>query len=493
MVSKLTIILFLVFCNSVNASEKSTDLVKQGNQALSLNDFAGALRKFNEAISADTKDIQAKFFKGVVLSRTGDFKKAMSLLITVEKAGFIHAQLDFELGLAHMNAGHFNRCIKHLERYESNYPGYGQASEFLGRCLLSIGQADKAEVALRKAVQIDSKLNVSVMLYLAMLEKSRNNLPAAQKNLEMAALPDGPLLRAWREWIVAPQAPPPSQPKFVSASLSTSMGFNDNVNGISDIQPLPKGIKSKSATYIRTNLNLSYTKKIDNLTSLGFGYTLLIDNYDNLKSSNLENYSVYTNIQKLFSPKSSLSLRLSNELTRIGELKLRSKVSIRPAYVHRFNTQSATETAITLADINYVSAISKPQSGSLNSIQINHYIFNKGKLQGFLNFSQIHNETNGSDYSYTSRSVSARLIHRLFFDVNGELGYSINKSDYRYNHSFFGYSRRDTSDTITLQLTRPISKNINIFFRQNETNNKSNIQYYSYIQRVTNIGIEASF
>ena len=493
MASKLITILLLVFCNSVNASEKSTDLVKQGNQALSLNDFAGALRKFNEAISADTKDIQAKFFKGVVLSRTGDVEEAMSLLITVEKTGFRHAQLDFELGLAHMNAGHFNRCIKHFERYESNYPGYGQASEFLGRCLLSIGQTDKAEVALRKAVQIDSKLNVSVMLYLAMLEKSRNNLPAAQKNLEMAALPDGPLLRAWREWLVAPQAPPPSQPKFVSVSLSTSMGFNDNVNGISDTQALPKGINSKSASYTRANLNLSYTKKIDNLTSLGFGYTLLIDNYDNFISANLKNYSIYANIQKILSPESSLSFRLSNEFTRIGGLKLRNKVSMRPAYIHRFNTQSATETAINLTDINYVNTISQPQSGSLNNIEINHYIFNEGKLQGFLNFSQLHNKTNGSDYSYTSRSISARLTHRLLFDINGELGYSINKSNYRDNHSFFGYPRRDTSDTITLQLTRPISRNINLFFRQNETNNKSNIPYYSYLQRVTSIGIETSF
>ena len=493
MIRKIIAVLLLIFCNSVTASEESADLVKQGNQALTRNDFAGALDKFNAAISADTKDIQAKFFKAVVLSRTGGHQEAADLLQMAEKQGLEHAQLDFELGLAYMNTGQFNKCIKYFERYQSKYLGYGQASEFLGRCYLSIGQTDKAEVALRKAVQIDSKLNVSVMLYLAMLEKSRNNLPAAQKNLEMAALPDGPLLRAWREWLVAPQALPPSQPKFVSVSLSTSMGFNDNVNGISDTQALPKGINAKSASYTRANLNLSYTKKIDNLTSLGFGYTLLIDNYDNFISANLKNYSIYANIQKILTPESSLSFRLSNEFTRIGGLKLRSKVSMRPAYIHRFNTQSATETAINLTDVNYISALSQPQSGSLNNIEINHYIFNEGKLQGFLNFSQLHNKTNGSDYSYTSRSISARLIHRLFFDINGELGYSINKSDYRDNHSFFGYSRRDTSDTITLQLIRPISKNINLFFRQNETNNKSNIPYYSYLQRVTSIGIETSF
>ncbi len=488
------VLLPLLF-SSVYASEQSEALVKQGNQALARNEWAAALAKFNAAVAADPNDMQAAFFKAVVLSRTGGLKEAIFLLQTAEKAGFKHSQLDFELGLATMNAGQFDKCVEYLERYENEHPGYGQASEFLGRCHLALGQHDKAEAALNKALKNDPNLKISVALHLVILEKSRNNLAAAQKHLEMASLPDGALLRAWREWLVAPQPPPASQPKFVSVSLSATTGWNDNVIGLSDAAPWPTGIESKAAMYTRANLNLGYTKKLDGNTSMNFGYALLADVYKGFSIANMQNHYFYGDLQKVLNEKSSLSLRLSDEYTLMAGKKLRNQLAVRPAYIYRFSPYSATEFAMGLTAVNYYNAPISPQNrnGNLNTLEANHYVFSEGKLLGFLGYLHSRNLTQGSDFTFTTNSISARFIHLLGAGISVEAGGNFSHSGYDNINSFSGYARSDDTQVLTFQATRPVNKNARLFIRYNATRNRSNIPFYAYKQNITSVGIETSY
>jgi tetratricopeptide (TPR) repeat protein len=183
------------------ASPQSHQLVLMGHADLNAGNYQEALKKFDAAIKADPSDAEAVYFSGAALNRAGKFEDALSRLQGAFAMGYRQPGLAFDSGWALLRLGHWTEAIAQLEYFERNIPGRGKTSEFLGQAYLGLRQYDQAEAKLKEAIQRDTDLKPTVLLYLALLERERTNPAAAESYLEtlLNEAPDSAIARTLKK------------------------------------------------------------------------------------------------------------------------------------------------------------------------------------------------------------------------------------------------------------------------------------------------------
>jgi tetratricopeptide (TPR) repeat protein len=183
------------------ASPQSHQLVLTGHADLNAGKYQEALKKFDAAIKADPNDAEAVYFSGAALNRLGRFDAALSRLQGAFAMGYRQPGLAFDSGWALLRLGHWAEAIAQLEYFERNIGGRGKTSEFLGQAYLGLRQYDQAEAKLKEAIQRDTDLKPTVLLYLALLERERTNPAAAESYLEtlLNEVPDSAIARTLKK------------------------------------------------------------------------------------------------------------------------------------------------------------------------------------------------------------------------------------------------------------------------------------------------------
>lgn len=140
------------------STEKSKALVKKGHTFLVKKNFKKALNPIEKAIQADPNDAEAFFFKGVTLNRLEKGREAALALDQSKKMGFQHSEWLFERGWSHLLASEWKQAIDILKKFDKDYPGRGQTSEFISRAYMGLKDYKQAKVYLQEAFRRDPNL-----------------------------------------------------------------------------------------------------------------------------------------------------------------------------------------------------------------------------------------------------------------------------------------------------------------------------------------------
>ena len=496
-----TAVALVLLCTTTAAlaSPESEALKQQGRQSLANAQFMEASERFAAAVKADARDTEAAFLLGVAANRAGQFSVSGPALRQAQSGGYRNPDLEFELGWAALGAGQARACIAHLERFEAEAPGRGQTSEFLGRCHLALKEYDRAEARFKQALERDARLAPTVNLSLASLAQARGKPDAARAHLESASSADAPTGRALRELAGPPdEAIQPDKP--LRLSMSFAVGHNDNVIGLGNTIPLPTDISRKGADYARLALGGSYTRQLTARSSATAGYALLLDRYDGLSSSNLNDHYLYLDLFHQATERVGLSLRTSAEYTELGGSSFRDLWALRPAISYRFSANAVTELSYNYSDSDYKfpTAPVFNRDGTAHGLALMHSFRLSGtRWGGAVGLSYNRNNAQGSDFQFDSLGASAAVRYTFANRIVAAFSVSGTSDDYRNLNSLagtgFSFARADRQQVASVQFTGPLSDKLRWFVQAQALRNKSNIAFYEYKQNVATGGIAVDF
>lgn len=490
--------LLLLACSAVaSASPESDALKQQGLRALAEGRFADAGTQFAAAMKADPRDAQAAYLHGAAANRQAQFAAALESLRNAEASGYRDAELDFELGWAHMGSGQAQACVERLERFDAARPGRGQASEFLGRCYLALKQHEQAEARLKQALARDPRLAPTVNLSLAAIEQGRGRAEAARERLEAVAAADAPPGRALRD-LAGPPDPVIQPDKPLRLSVSFSVGHNSNVIGLGNTIPLPTDISRKGADFRRFAAGAAYTHYLEAGTALTLGYAFLDDRYDGIGGANLLDHFVYADMFHQFTQRAAFSLRVSGQFTTLGGARFRDVLSLRPAVSYRFTPDSVTEFSWTLSDNDYLapSARAFSRDGDTQALSATHSFRLPGtRWSGAVAATHVRNRAEGSDFNADSLALSGTIRYSFPNRIVAALGAGLTRDDYRDPNSLTGsaFAREDRQHNLSAQLAGPLASGVRWFAQAQTLRNRSNIAFYDYRQTSVTAGVAWDF
>ncbi len=498
-----TVLCLCAFSTAALASDKSGEEIAKGAAELKKSHYRKALQHFDDATQADPADADANFFQGVALNRLGKFAPAYALFELVRKKGLAHPDLDFEAGWSLTGMKLYKEAIVRLTAYEEAHPGRGQTMEFMGRCQLALGEEEKAEAAFREALRRNPKLEATVNLYLAALEKRRGNPQAAAGHLRSVIASDTPVARAFREEAETLRAgrPRPAEEKPWRVDLSATGGYNDNVIALGNTIPLPPDISGKDSPFTRLTAEAAYDFRLSSKGVLTAGYAFLADIYPDLSAADTLDHTGYLNYRHAIDERWSAALLFSEEFTQVGGKDFRNQATVRPALSYRLGLNASVELSYARSEAEYLFPVTAPvldRDGHSDSAAL-LYRFNAQDLglRGSVGYTHTSNAADGADFDFEADSASLRLAKTLPWDILAEAAY--NYSDYRYNNpnSFagagFAFKRGDAAHGVSAGLSRPINKQSRLFLRYSRTRTDSNISVFDYEQNVWNGGVEVRF
>lgn len=447
---------------SSGASEKQT---QKGYQFLTQRQFDQALKSFQAASKVNPTDVEALFFQGVALNRLGRFAQAAEKLDEAKKGG-THPEWNFERGWAHLGLQEWQKAISSLRAYDKKHPGRGQTSEFIGRAYFELGEREKAEKYLKKALKQNGDLKETVGYYLSAISAS----PPGQKT---------------------------KKPKNWNIYSNVSGSYNTNAINLGNSATRPTNISRQESGLTNTVLGGSYRFDLSDTSQLSLGTQAFSNFYE--VSSRLSLFDNYTflRFRHAFDPKKVLGITVSNDFSIVQTAKFRNQIGFQPVFRWRLADWLVSELGYAFAYGKYFfpSNAAQRRTGSSHTISLsNYFAVPKTKLRLRLGGSHLWNRANGADFVYQGHGLNFAISNPLFWKVTGELFFSQTWNRYsNVNSLTAGTKRSDDVSNIFAQFNYPIIGKLNGFLRGGYTRNGSNIAVFNYRACQGSLGFLAAF
>jgi len=511
----LTVVIFGVLIPfQVVASPLSKDLITKGQAFLNQHEFEAGLLQFEAAVQADPTDPEAIFFLGAALNRLGHQDQALPLFEQAQALGATHPDLNFEIAWSLLATGRFQKAIGHFEQYENLNPGRGQTSEFLGRAYFGLGKEEKAQAAFEEAIRRDPTLTPTVQFALTLIEQSRKNSEGASRHFQAIFQegPDSPLSRVLRERLQRLTGPSTSQSeKPWRLAVSAGGGFNSNVLALGDGIPLPSDISSKGSGFGSFTADGSYTWEF-NPTTVTAGYGFLANVYGGVSTADLMDHLFSINIRHLFTPQFQGAFLVTDNFTQIGGTNFRNQVAIRPSVAYRLAEWAMVDLAYAFSSSDYLFPTFFPVTGIRERDSHTHTVTPSLwiripflELLVRLGYFHIENQADGSDFDYDADGMVITLQRTLFWNIMGNVQYTLSYADYHNLNSFagtfgFAFAREDETEFFSMSIRRPLNdlipfapRGLQGYVRFEYTNNDSNVSFFNYDQLAGLSGVLIEF
>ncbi len=390
--------------------------------------------------------------------------------------------------------------MKELSAFSRQLSAFrGQTSEFLGRAYLALGEYDRAEAKLEEAIQRDPALKGTALFYLALVERAREDLPAASQRLVdlLREAPESPIARRLQERL-ARLAPPPKPWRL---AVSASGGYNSNVIALGEGIAQPVDISNQASPFNRFTVDTAYDWRLTPTDTLTAGYFFQADVYSRILSFNLLDNFFYADYRHAFSRDLAGTLRVSDQFSLVGETRFRNQFGLRPAFAYRLTDWAVTELAYSffVSDYYFFTRPVENRDGTSHTVALINYFTMPGtKFQARLGYFHVWNLAEGADFDFESNGLLVGVSSPLVWEITGDVFYTGIFDRYDNPNSLagstgFGFTRDDDVHCVTVQLNRPIVDWLQVYFRYNFTQNNSNINFYDYEQNEWSGGFDVKF
>ena len=470
----------------------------EGIQAFEDQQYRAALEAFNRFVEANPEDGRGYLFRGVTLNRLGTFRQALADLLRAEELGQSFSRLDPEIAWAWLETGVPDRARQRLESYLATHPDDAKAHEFLGRAWLGLGDLDKGEASLNRALELNPDLEPTVRFYLAAVEHRRGNVRGAFANLAGIILrhPESRLGRRLGDVFPDIQAAEPEKPW--RAVLTLGLGYNDNVIALADEFALPADISSKDSVYERLGFSGAYDIKRTEDQVLSVGYAVETNFYNEVEEFNFVDQFAYLNYSKRLRPDLTGSVLLSNQYTVVDRDRFRNEVAIRPTLAYRPWENIVVEGAYRFATNNYFSDTASVNDRDANTHTVaatGHLLIPSHGIRLTAGYAHSWINADGANFEAESDSLRLGVLASLPWQVTGEASVSRTWDDYDNPNtlSLTGEARDDTTNRFTAGLSRPVYQNVSAYLNFTRIDKDSNISFFEYDQNRWEAGLTVSF
>ncbi len=308
------------------ASQHSTALVADGAKLLQQQQYAPALKLFDQAIQEDPADAEAFFFAGAALNRLGQHSAALERLDRAKALADKNPHLEFERGWSLLLNHKWHEAIEALKSYDKTHPGRGQTSEFIGRAYLALEDFDEADACFKEAIRRDPRLQESIGPYQAAIDLHRGHLARAAEQLS-EFMPVNILSTTDRFFSNHRIFGDPLSDKSWQLSLITAYGYNSDARGFKTDLSTNK-LPGEDSMFIRTGVDaiaLVFASATDHVT---LGYSLQSDFYTRRSAdADLVDQTLYLEFTRDLDQAISVSLFAADEFTLVNERAFRNRLS----------------------------------------------------------------------------------------------------------------------------------------------------------------------
>lgn len=491
------------------ASPESDELSRDGLRQLQAGDTKAAVASFVNATRADPDDGRAYFYLGVGLNRTGKPHVALTAFRRAISLKAIHKDLGFEAGWAALEAGDYGAAAIMLGGHLELNRDHAKTHELLGRTYWRLGEFDRAEGLLRRAIELDPALESTALPILATIDLARGNKQGAGEALaKVLSKPASDPVRKNLIESLEPVEQPAAARKPWTVFGSTAIGRNSNVIALSDDIVQPADITGKASRYFDINAGGQYRLSVDTDKSVTAGGTLGHRNYRDISAKDTHTANLFARYDQAVNSNLLASVTGSFSHTRVDGDKFQTTVGFSPTMRYRINDRVRLDAVYSFTKINLPEPTTTPatldrDSGLQNFGGTITIAFPDIKTDISFGAAFLLNSAVGSDYDYRARRLNLAAQTQLPWDVVGGIGLTRTAYDYKNLNSLapttpagptaFGFARDDTITSISANLSRPINDHIAAFARLTRTSANSNLAVFKYDQKDFQIGITGRF
>jgi predicted Zn-dependent protease len=260
---------------------------------LAVKDFTPALSLLQRSVELDPQDTHSRYYRGVLLARTGDYGRAVTDLEQAAQADFPHPELQQELGMAYYGKGEYDKAIAPLQRALEAGTNPAASGYYLAASYYQLKQYPEALEVLEKTPRGDSRLDeASDYLKAETLYRMKRSEEARRLLKGMLAGQPSPEYKAKASALLTKVEQQARREKAFQLELSAGFLRDSNVGLYADDVALPSTLDDRADNRWQLTLDGKWKPAFIEGTPLTLGYRFFQSLHQQLDQFNLQHHDL---------------------------------------------------------------------------------------------------------------------------------------------------------------------------------------------------------
>ncbi|MEO5360241.1 MAG: tetratricopeptide repeat protein [Nitrospirota bacterium] len=495
---KTTVIIVALFLFSASILMAAEVKLDEGIAALKEENFEEAIIFFKKAKLSQPGSSAVAYYLGVALKKTGDIKgaeesftEAINIVPPVEEA-------YTELIEVCYSQGKLSAAKDWIAKAEAAKVRPAAVAFLKGLVLLKEDDNSGAIEALNKAKELDPSLTQTVNYQLAAAYNKERKFTDAKTALEavIEADPSSDMASFAREYQKAVEDNIASNKEW-RFTVGIAYRYDDNVllkpeDGIPGVD-----ISGQRDSAILNTFRIDYQPNLGSSQwFLNMQYNLISNYYFHNESHNLFIQSLTANPGYNFKD-GAVYLPVTYNYALLKGKNYMGLLSVKPTANWMFEKDHIAQAFAGYERRDMLGTISDPDEDRTGNRYLTGagyiYILSQGK--GMLNFRYEYSQdlTEGQNWANMGNKLTAGATLPIIDDLYGILNFEAFFQKYKYDHTVFGYKRRDDTYTGTAGVVWQATKFMDVSVQYSHTTAYSNIYLYKYDRNMYTTGVEFKF
>jgi len=467
--------------------------------------FSEAIVELKTALSLRPEDVEASYYLGVALSKTGKDKEAEELLKKVVALDPKFEKVHFDLGVVKYNLGKYPEALQQLDLAEKAEPNNGMIYYYQGLTFHHMGDYERSSPRFLRAVSLAPELGLTAHYYAGVGFYRRGVLEEARDELQEAIRldPASQVAKSAEEFLA--QLPgSKKKTKRWDLNISAAYQYDSNVILLPGGSTLPAGISRKGDNRLVFYFRGGYRFLETSNWTVGGAYAFYQSLHDKLRSFDVQSQEASAFLLYR-QPWGELRIPYTFNYALVNEDVFLRSHAVTPAFTLR-------EASITYTQIQYGytwnSFVNTPQfSNNSDRDGINHMaamtqslLFAQSGLVR-LGYAYDTNLTGSSpaqdDWAYLGHKITAdlRLPTLQGFKLDVEADYYIQQYEYpnSYASPVDSEKRMDHIQTYSTTLSKTFGKWVTLSLQYMFNRNDSNIPVFKYDRSIVSVILAGNF
>jgi len=480
------------------ASDESRRLTSRGLYLLQSGFDDDALESFEAALRADERDVDARYYRGLLRGRRGDLVGSIDdLRAALERKPDLHAAA-LELGVALVQSGEPRAAIPWLEQAQRQAEFAAPAALYLGVAYLRLQELDRAAASLARVESSDPMLLQAGQYYRALLAYQRGDREAAAAGFRKVVdeSPGTAFAREAGEFLSAIESR-----EIVPYRLRGSVGFEYDSNVIlaPDDQALKQqaGVANQEDGRFTIAAGGSYIWRPEPFR-VALGYDFFQSLHFDLEEFNLQDHRPSLVVSAARGPVQFGVLAEYNFYLKSDDRFLQEGTAM-PWVALSAGDRGRTEFSYRMRRRDFLLDQFEVRDAFNHAFAARQVIFLGSPQRQFAvgyRF-DVDDPIRGGEsqrFAYFANEVNVGLSWDLPFDVQGDAGYAFRRERYRRVSSVYVNdrdARRDNEHDVVASLSRPINDHFDVAAGYSGTINDSNARAFTYDRHIASIRLLA--
>lgn len=485
--TKPTLSVLLLACSagitlpSISLASTASEMYRtKALQVMASGDLDGAMKLFDQALGADSKDAAARFYRGMLYSRLQRYPTAAADLERAKSDGLAQWKLDFELGYAYFHMKRYEDAEQALMLALASNPEDAATNYYLG--VIAYQRQDYARsMGLLELAAEKESLAPSAAYMRGNAAFKTGQLAEAERILYAAVgrYPDSDYIEYSQELLDEVRRKRSEKPWSVSLVLGAS--HDTNVGLFADEYASTAGIEDKSDYRTQFGLDASYRLLDREATRITAAYQFFQSYHADLDMFDLRNHALSLDVKSGSGP-TRAGVGVQYIVSELDGEDYRDSYALNPYLMFAHGLQRSSMLSLNVRRDDYQQSSQDGRDGNISKLSYRYYWLPETYRFFYAGVDYLSDVTDDDNYDNRGYGV--------------EVGTEIPISDYRLNanlvlqHRDFSSSVDDREDDYmraTVGLVVPLSGNLDLEASYVAFDNQSTAADYDYTREVINL------